>query len=404
MTREELNQEIAYLESSILKKSEQVMRDDKGITRAEEEKNRAQVEVSKAKSVIILKSRQSKLKAKSDDVIRKKKIRDRHNSELISLTKRLSQAKTDLENFDKSQIGKPTIAQSMEKIYQIFVSSTYEDLKSERQEVMAAVVSSGNVPIGMEYFPAGDAAPFDYIRKQIDSADYYILVVAGKYGSINEETGISYTEMEFDYAVSKGVPIAVLQYRNIDMLPGVKLEVDSPEKKKLLDAFRNKTRNNRMVSFWDDIKDLRSQVKDAINNMIKNSPRTGWVRADQAITIREESIDKGVLNKLIPMHYTEDATFGQSTGEDALLPEAICVEELIKIIVPVMRIPKIETAIDDALRQHYQYLDDESIEKAKQMLIQCKLVETKNLVVESEGVYTVWMLTPLAFDLWASIN
>ena len=180
----------------------------------------------------------------------------------------------------------------MDKIYQIFISSTFEDLKMERQDVMAAVVSTGNVPVGMEYFPAGDAAPFDYIKKQIDSVDYYILIVAGKYGSINKETGLSYTEMEFDYAVEKKVPIAVLQYKDLNTLTGDKLEIEDPKKRELLESFRKRSKEGRMADFWESRIELQMKVKDAIRNLIKNSPRTGWVRADQVLTIQQSEEEK----------------------------------------------------------------------------------------------------------------
>ena len=290
-----------------------------------------------------------------------------------------------------------------DRIYQVFVSSTYEDLKLERQEVMAAVVSTGNVPIGMEYFPAGDAAPFDYIKKQIDGADYYILIVAGKYGSINEETGISYTEMEFNYAVEKSVPIAVLQFKDINKLPGEKLEIEDANKREKLDSFRKRSKEGRMATFWEDSKDLRMQVKDAINNMIVMSPRTGWVRADKAITISQEKLDDDLLEKTIPLRFSEFGIFGMSSVDIALLPESITIAELLKIVVPVLRIPKVESAIDDALKSKYECLKDESIEMAKLTLLKYKLVETNTLVMQNEGVYVSWSVTPKALGLWSSI-
>lgn len=197
----------------------------------------------------------------------------------------------------------------MDKIFQIFVSSTYEDLKEERQEVMAAVVSTGNVPIGMEYFPAGNASPFDYIKQQIDGADYYILVLAGKYGSINKDTGISYTEMEFDYAVSKGVPVAVLQCKDIKKLPAEKVEFEDDNKRKLLEAFRKKSKEGRVATFWEDKKDLYNQVKDAIDNLTKNSPRTGWVRADQVNEAFGEKQIVDVKTKLIKYKLLLESVF-----------------------------------------------------------------------------------------------
>lgn len=405
MTREELQERVSNLERALQRKVEQVASDERAITKSEEEVNKQEIAVSKAKSSSQLKSALSRLKSKREDRQRKMKTRDAHKKEQNSLSKQLLNARQQLSDFSDEPLSVQYVpVNPMDKIYQVFVSSTFEDLKMERQEVMAAVVSTGNVPIGMEYFPAGDAAPFDYIKKQIDGADYYILVVAGKYGSINEETGISYTEMEFDYAISKGVPVAVLLYKDISKLPGSKLEMNDPNKKQLLDSFRTKVRTGRMASFWEDEKDLRSQVKDSINSMIVESPRTGWIRADKAITISQKTIDDDLLEKTIPLSYSEFGVFGLSSVDLALLPHSITILEILKIVVPVLRIPKVESAIDEALKLKYEYLKDESIELAKLMLLKYKLVETNNLVIQDEGVYTVWSITPKAIDLWASIT
>lgn len=44
----------------------------------------------------------------------------------------------------------------MEKRYQVFVSSTYADLKEERQHVLQALMEMDCIPAGMELFPAAD--------------------------------------------------------------------------------------------------------------------------------------------------------------------------------------------------------------------------------------------------------
>lgn len=44
----------------------------------------------------------------------------------------------------------------MDKRYQVFVSSTFEDLQEERREVMQALLSLNCIPTGMELFPAAD--------------------------------------------------------------------------------------------------------------------------------------------------------------------------------------------------------------------------------------------------------
>ena len=70
-----------------------------------------------------------------------------------------------------------------EKRYQIFISSTYSDLLEERRAVMDAILDLKCFPSGMEMFPAVDMEQFEYIKQIIDESDYYVLLLAGRYGS-----------------------------------------------------------------------------------------------------------------------------------------------------------------------------------------------------------------------------
>lgn len=85
----------------------------------------------------------------------------------------------------------------MEKKYQVFVSSTYEDLQEERKKVMEVLLQMNCFPVGMEYFNASDSSQWEVIKSLIRECDYYVLIVAGRYGSIEEESGKSYTQKEF---------------------------------------------------------------------------------------------------------------------------------------------------------------------------------------------------------------
>ena len=86
----------------------------------------------------------------------------------------------------------------MEKKYQFFISSTYEDLKEERNKAIQAILTMNQFPIGMEMFSAADDDQWKIIKEAIDSSDFYILIIGNRYGSIEETTGISYTEKEFE--------------------------------------------------------------------------------------------------------------------------------------------------------------------------------------------------------------
>src|SRR5688572_20461368 len=88
--------------------------------------------------------------------------------------------------------------------YQIFVSSTHEDLKEERDAVIKAILEMGHIPVGMEMFSAADEEQWKLIARHIQESDYYVVIAAHRYGSTTE--GVSYTEKEYDFAVSQGVP------------------------------------------------------------------------------------------------------------------------------------------------------------------------------------------------------
>jgi hypothetical protein len=66
---------------------------------------------------------------------------------------------------------------STEKIYKVFVSSTYEDLREERAAVQKGLLQLGCLPVGMELFPA-DEETWNFIKSQINDSDYYVVVVA----------------------------------------------------------------------------------------------------------------------------------------------------------------------------------------------------------------------------------
>lgn len=180
----------------------------------------------------------------------------------------------------------------MDKRYQVFISSTYSDLKDERSQVMKSIMDLDCIPAGMELFPAIDEEQFEFIKKIIDDCDYYILIIGGRYGSITEN-GISYTEMEFDYAMSKGIPVIAFLHDNINNIPACKVEMD-PTTREKLELFRERVKKGRLVKFWNTPEDLTSKVIISLTKAIKMHPGIGWVRAN--IATNTESLQE--LNDL----------------------------------------------------------------------------------------------------------
>lgn len=112
----------------------------------------------------------------------------------------------------------------MKKIYRVFVSSTFTDLEDERKEVTQALLESDCMPTGMEMFHAADKKQWKLIQNEISSCDFYIVIIAGRYGSVHPETKISYTQMEYEYAYKIGLPIFAFIYKNPDDLPAKKMK------------------------------------------------------------------------------------------------------------------------------------------------------------------------------------
>ena len=166
----------------------------------------------------------------------------------------------------------------MDKRYQVFISSTFQDLQNARQEVSQALLRADCFPAGMELFPAADEEQFEFIKTVIDQSDYYILISAGRYGSIHPSTGLSYTEMEYDYAVEAGKPIIRLLHKD----PFTELRGEFIEKtdkgRNSLKKFRKKLSERRLVAYWSTPEQLQLEATLALRDLQKKRPTMGWVR------------------------------------------------------------------------------------------------------------------------------
>ena len=168
----------------------------------------------------------------------------------------------------------------MDKIFHVFVSSTYSDLIEERKKVSEAVAKAGYVAEGMEIFPASSQKQMSFIERVINRCDYYILILAGRYGSVAED-GLSYTEKEFLYAKSKGIPVLAFIRRDVDKLPAKKLEQEL-ENKQRLSTFIDSLKNDTLVDFWANPDELSTKALAALSQARVTFKGVGWIRADTA--------------------------------------------------------------------------------------------------------------------------
>ena len=201
----------------------------------------------------------------------------------------------------------------MNKKLQVFVSSTYTDLKEERQAAVEAILDAGHIPAGMELFRAGKSQ-LKTIYKWIDESDVYMLILGGRYGSIESQSGKSYTQLEYEYAISKNIPVfavvlseAFLTYK-VNTL-GLKntMEQKAPDKYNDFKSFVM----TQIIKEVNDCKDIKIVVSNSLNDFTYNHELIGWIRADSdEYSFKHYSIEKlyklqnNILDTIISKQYT----------------------------------------------------------------------------------------------------
>lgn len=183
----------------------------------------------------------------------------------------------------------------MNKRYQVFVSSTFTDLAEERMEVIKALLELDCIPCGMEYFPAASEDTWHYISDLIKQCDYYIVIVAGRYGSLTPE-GISFTQKEYECAINNGVPAIAFLCAEPEKLPVKSVDTD-PERKQKLEKFVALLKKH-LCKEWHNADELGAVVSRSITQLIKRTPRTGWVPASSVRSV-EDANEILELNKRI---------------------------------------------------------------------------------------------------------
>lgn len=163
-----------------------------------------------------------------------------------------------------------------DKKYQIFVSSTFIDLKDVRDKLFKTILNLYHLPVGMEMFSAGDSDQWEIITDTIDMSDYYILVIGHRYGTAAAD-GISYTEKEYDYAIEHGIPVLAF-IRNRDIATSETERDSDPKLLAKLNKFIKKAKTGKMCEFWDTPDELSTKVAVALPKTFKKIPRIGWVR------------------------------------------------------------------------------------------------------------------------------
>jgi hypothetical protein len=115
----------------------------------------------------------------------------------------------------------------------------------------------------------------------IDRCDYYVIVLGGRYGTVDSD-GLSYTEKEYQYALSRKIPVLPFLVRDPNRREARHVDTDPVLVSKLANL-RDRLSQSQMVDFWDDAAGLAVSVAVALQQEINLNPGIGWVRGDLAV-------------------------------------------------------------------------------------------------------------------------
>jgi len=148
------------------------------------------------------------------------------------------------------------------------ISSTSLDLPEHRQQAIDACWRQGIFPRAMEHLPARDADAIRVSMEMVDEADIYIGIYAWRYGHVPVGHDISITEMEFNRAVERGIPILVFTIHNDHPLTITMVEADRDAQDKLKKLKERACHGRGRLEFKSPV-ELRSHIIQSLSALLK---------------------------------------------------------------------------------------------------------------------------------------
>lgn len=149
----------------------------------------------------------------------------------------------------------------------LYVSSTFSDLKEFREQVRNTLRRLGHLDVAMEYDNASDERPVDKCLRDVANADLYLGIFAWRYGYVPEGYDKSITELEYRKAVEAGKECLIFILHEEAPWPRTKMERGAASEK--VEALRSELCDRHTVQFFSNEDELRAVVSEALNDWAK---------------------------------------------------------------------------------------------------------------------------------------
>lgn len=187
--------------------------------------------------------------------------------------------------------------------WRIFVSSTYEDMIPYREAVSDALTSIEHLPVGMEQFVSTPDRPLDVCLTDVRRCQLYIVLVGMRYGSIDNETGKSYTELEYEEALKNNIPVLafVINENECAILPKF---VDTGESAEKLKRFKKRL-DEQMTSRFTSVENLKELVVRSVEAQVKRTEDAKKAEASSTTSQEDYIVGANLFKRfiLLPERY-----------------------------------------------------------------------------------------------------
>lgn len=189
----------------------------------------------------------------------------------------------------------------------VFVSSTFTDMQPYRAAVREAVREAlyrlEAVVRGMEYFGALPNTPRDECLRIVRGCQFYVGLIGMRYGSVDSESGKSFTHLVYEEAQRLGLPslIYLIDEERQAVLPK---NIDFGELGEKLRDFKAHLRAKHVVSLFTSPEDAAARLsqdlpalverngmpvnRNALTKLVESLPRVSWLTPERFAFLKKE--------------------------------------------------------------------------------------------------------------------
>jgi len=174
----------------------------------------------------------------------------------------------------------------------VFVSSTYQDLGTYRKAIWELLGEFDVAIRGMEEFGARSETPLETCLIEVEQSDIYVGIIGFRLGSVEESTGKSYTQLEYERALELERETLIYLIDEENAKVPIKF-IDRGTSRDKLEAFKATLRDRHTVDTFVTEEDLIQKLRRDLGRYLQPSQPISTETDEYALGV--ETIQKFLL-------------------------------------------------------------------------------------------------------------